>query len=74
MTPRKTRTAAPGIAWAWKIQFDSGKWAVCDWAYNSREELLRERLPSPEAKPVQVRLTPVRSVLAAERAGKRRKR
>jgi hypothetical protein len=43
-------------AWAWKIQDDRGRWLLCSWAVASRQVLMAEGKPSPEAKAVHVTL------------------
>jgi len=48
----KTKT---GRAWAWEIAGEIGK-ELCFWAEVSKEQLIRRSKPSPEAKPVLVRL------------------
>lgn len=42
-------------SWAWEINF-AGKWQLCHWTKPSKADLLKERKPSPEARPVCVRL------------------
>ena len=39
--------------WVWLCDF-----GLCYWAESSREKLLQEGKPSPEAKPVRVELVP----------------
>lgn len=54
MMKRKKRIRLPGVrAWTW--QMDDG---LCYWAQPRRDTLLAEGKPSPEAKPVLVRLVP----------------
>jgi len=43
------------MPWTWKIETKPGKWELCHWARPSKEALLRDHRPSPEAKPVYVR-------------------
>lgn len=47
----------PVPAWAWAID-DGGKPELCHWAEPSKELLLRQSKPSPEAKPVKVLIMP----------------
>lgn len=44
-------------AWAWEINFGGKGWTLCHWAVPYKADLLKERKPSPEARPVCVRLT-----------------
>ena len=59
-----SKSKLPGVrAWVWECDF-----GLCYWAQPDREQLERGRKPSPEAKPVLVRLvkeTELRRLLAA---------
>ena len=52
-----------GYGWAWS--FEGG---TCHWAAPNKEELLRERKPSPEAKPIKVALVPIQDWYRARKA------
>ena len=53
MTKIKQPEAIKG--WAWEL-YDSGRWMLCSWCVPNRETLIAEGKPSPEARPVCVRL------------------
>ncbi len=44
----------PVYGWAWLCDF-----GLCEWAEPTKEQLMRQSKPSPEAKPVYVALVPV---------------
>jgi len=46
----------PIKAWAWAIKDTKGKWVLCYWAHHNREEMIRDRKPSTEAKLVRVEI------------------
>jgi len=57
--------------WAWEIwDLDAGGWALCHWARGSKDGLLEETKPSPEARPRRVRVMRNRDYLAAQRKEK----
>lgn len=43
-------------AYAWEIQNRNGSWALCWWAEPTRKQLVARSKPSPEARPVRVKL------------------
>jgi hypothetical protein len=45
------------LAWAWEIADGRGGWTLCCWAEPSMTQLLAKPKPSPEARPVCVRIT-----------------
>lgn len=49
-----------GRAWAWKIKDESGNWTLCHWAEPQLCRLLDAGKPSPEARPVRVKLIPAK--------------
>ena len=54
------RKASPVTMWAWAIKDLRGtRWVLCKWAEPSLGSLLNDELPSPEAKPVRVRCSPL---------------
>lgn len=54
------RKASPVMMWAWAIKDVRGaRWLLCRWAEPSRASLLNGERPSPEAKPVRVRCSPL---------------
>ena len=53
------RPLTPQIVWTWKIRGKSGRWILCRFAAATREDLVQCGKPSPEAKPIKVRMTPV---------------
>ena len=64
-----------GHGWAWAIRDLSCRretWLICNWAANTRQSLERETKPSPEARPVYVKLRPVHAKQSS-RAKRRRK-
>jgi hypothetical protein len=59
---RKTKEPETILAWTWEIKID-GEWQLCLWAMPSKEHLIDEgRKPSPEARPVCVRMVRNREV------------
>ena len=57
--------------WAWEIQgLRAGKWVLCHWARGSKDGLLEETKPTPEARPVRVRVMRNRDYLAKQRKEK----
>ena len=55
MNPETDRLVGRG--WAWKIRDKRGNWALCNWAEPTKDALLKQGKPSPEAKPVWIKLT-----------------
>ena len=46
---------AVGKGWAWQCDF-----GLCHWAAPTREKLLRDGKPTPEAKAISVRIVPTK--------------
>lgn len=42
--------------WTWKVNLTGKKWELCRFAMASKQFLLDEGKPSPEAKPIRVRM------------------
>lgn len=51
-----------GKAWAWLCDF-----GICSWAYPTKEKLLEENKPSPEAKPIHIVMLPIETKSAKVR-------
>ena len=47
-----------GRGWAWAVQ-GSRDWFLCSWAEPDVERLKKKGCPSPEAKLIRVRISPV---------------
>lgn len=56
------------LAWAWQIEnVRTGRWLLCQWAEATRQALVNQGKPSPEARAVRVTLVLVQRMKAKKR-------